>query len=90
MNFALGSELAFYISFGLNYQIEHHLFPGICHDHYTRLAPKVEHVCKKHGVHYWNEPSLLKSIWMLFQALIDIKEREPADFIVEDLKKKQD
>lgn len=88
MNFAQDSWLAFYISFGLNFQVEHHLFPGISHDHYPRLAPKFEEVCKKHGVHYWTEPSLPKSIWMLFQALVDIKEREPADFIVAEMKKK--
>jgi fatty acid desaturase len=66
MNFAQDSTLAFYISFGLNFQVEHHLFPGISHDHYPRLAPKIEEVCKKHGVHYWTEPSLPKSMWMLF------------------------
>ena len=32
---------------GLNYQIEHHLFPGMNHCHYPTIAPIVRYVCKK-------------------------------------------
>jgi linoleoyl-CoA desaturase len=37
---------------GLNFQIEHHLFPRICHTHYPALSPIVEAVCQRHGVRY--------------------------------------
>jgi linoleoyl-CoA desaturase len=37
---------------GLNYQIEHHLFPKISHIHYPRLAPIVERVCTEFRVRY--------------------------------------
>lgn len=37
---------------GLNFQIEHHLFPRICHLHYPRIAPIVRAVCAEHGVRY--------------------------------------
>ncbi len=37
---------------GLNFQIEHHLFPKICHVHYPQLAPIVREVCAEHGVRY--------------------------------------
>ncbi|HEY4186211.1 MAG TPA: acyl-CoA desaturase [Polyangia bacterium] len=37
---------------GLNYQIEHHLFPKICHVHYPKLSRIVEAVCNEHGVRY--------------------------------------
>ena len=36
----------------LNLQIEHHLFPFVNHCHLVHLAPKVEEICKKHGVKY--------------------------------------
>jgi len=80
MNFATDSSFAYYLSFGLNFQIEHHLFPGISHDHYQALAPKFEAVCKKHGVSYWSEPSLTRSVGILYEALADLKSMTPANF----------
>jgi linoleoyl-CoA desaturase len=43
--------LNFYIG-GLNYQIEHHLFPHICHINYPRLAPIVQATCEEFGIQY--------------------------------------
>jgi linoleoyl-CoA desaturase len=43
--------LSVYIG-GLNYQIEHHLFPHICHLNYPRLAPIVRATCAEFGVRY--------------------------------------
>jgi linoleoyl-CoA desaturase len=42
---------------GLNFQIEHHLFPKICHVHYRALAPIVEDVCRSNGVRYFAFPT---------------------------------
>lgn len=41
-----------WISGGLNYQIEHHLFPSICHVHYPMIAPIVKETCKEYGIEY--------------------------------------
>ena len=43
--------LNFYVG-GLNYQIEHHLLPHICHLNYPRLAPIVQETCKEFGIRY--------------------------------------
>lgn len=43
---------------GLNYQLEHHLFPRVCHVHYAALSPMVQAVCAKHGVAYRVMPSV--------------------------------
>jgi linoleoyl-CoA desaturase len=43
--------LSFYIG-GLNYQIEHHLLPHICHLNYPRLAPIVRATCEEFGIRY--------------------------------------
>jgi linoleoyl-CoA desaturase len=43
--------LNFYVG-GLNYQIEHHLLPHICHLNYPRLAPIVRATCEEFGVRY--------------------------------------
>jgi linoleoyl-CoA desaturase len=37
---------------GLNFQIEHHLFPQICHTHYPAIAPIVEKTCEEYGIPY--------------------------------------
>ncbi len=37
---------------GLNYQIEHHLLPHICHLNYPRLAPIVQATCEEFGISY--------------------------------------
>lgn len=35
---------------GLNYQIEHHLFPRMSHVHYWKIAPVVKQCCEEFGV----------------------------------------
>ncbi len=42
---------------GLNFQIEHHLFPNICHVHYRSIAPIVEQTAKQFGLVYNLKPS---------------------------------
>lgn len=46
-----GSWLCF-INGGLNYQIEHHLFPRIQHSHYPTIAPIVREYCKSRNIPY--------------------------------------
>mmetsp|Transcript_19609 Transcript_19609/g.25846 ORF Transcript_19609/g.25846 Transcript_19609/m.25846 type:complete len:447 (+) Transcript_19609:104-1444(+) len=43
---------------GLNYQIEHHLFPRVSSAHYHYIAPTVKAVCEKHGVQYTHFPTV--------------------------------
>jgi delta11-fatty-acid desaturase len=42
----------YYLSIGLNYQIEHHLFPAINHCHLRDIQPIVKSLCEKHGIPY--------------------------------------
>jgi len=52
-----GAFLAF-INGGLNYQIEHHLFPRISHCHYAKIAPFVREFCLKKGIPYVHFPTI--------------------------------
>lgn len=52
VNFACGSRLLSWLIGGLNFQIEHHLFPRICHVHYPALSRLVRETCETHGVRY--------------------------------------
>jgi linoleoyl-CoA desaturase len=49
--------LAWYLG-GLNFQVEHHLFPQVCHLHYPALSKIVEETCRTHRVRYRCEPTL--------------------------------
>jgi linoleoyl-CoA desaturase len=42
---------------GLNFQIEHHLFPNVCHVHYRKIAPIVERTAKEFGYPYNLKPT---------------------------------
>lgn len=51
-NFARRNKvLSWYIG-GLNYQIEHHLFPQVCSIHYPEISPIVEQTAKDYGIPY--------------------------------------
>jgi linoleoyl-CoA desaturase len=47
---------------GLNFQVEHHLFPRVCHLHYPALARIVKDTCRAHGVRYRCEPTLRSAL----------------------------
>jgi linoleoyl-CoA desaturase len=51
-NFAPGNKLVSWFVGGLNFQIEHHLFPKVSHIHYPAIAPIVRETCDKHNVQY--------------------------------------
>lgn len=53
--------LAWYLG-GLNYQVEHHLFPRISHVHYPGLAPIVRAVCLEFGVPYLSHDRLSSAV----------------------------
>jgi len=52
VDFARGNPLVSWYLGGLNFQVEHHLFPRVCHLHYPALARIVEETCREHGVRY--------------------------------------
>jgi len=69
VDFARGSRLLSWYIGGLNFQIEHHLFPQICHVHYPALARLVEETCNEFGLHYKAHKSLLAGIVSHFRWL---------------------
>jgi len=63
---------------GVDYQIEHHLFPNISHVYYPKLSKLVKEYCHKHGYEYktigWAE-GVYKSLKVVFE-LKDVKPYE--------------
>ena len=52
VDFARGNRVLSWLIGGLNFQIEHHLFPRISHVHYPMVARIVEDTCREFGVTY--------------------------------------
>lgn len=52
VNFAPKSHLLSWYCGGLNFQIEHHLLPGVCHAHYKKISPIVEATALEFGYPY--------------------------------------
>ena len=59
VNFARNSWFAAWLFGGLNFQIEHHLFPKICHVNFPAISKVVEETCREFGVKY----TAHKSFW---------------------------
>lgn len=51
-NFARSNRILSWYVGGLNFQVEHHLFPRVCSVHYPAISPIVEAVARRHGVPY--------------------------------------
>ena len=58
VDFARHSRAAAWLFGGLNFQIEHHLFPRICHVNYPAIARLVEETCQEFGIRYMAHRSL--------------------------------
>ena len=54
---------------GLNFQVEHHLFPRMSSAYYPYIAPKVREICKKHNVHYAYYPWIHQNWWSTMKYL---------------------
>jgi linoleoyl-CoA desaturase len=61
-NFATDSRLLHWLLGGLNFQIEHHLFPRISHIHYPAISVYVKEACKQSNVAYHEYRSMLRAI----------------------------
>ncbi len=68
-NFAPNNRLLSWYIGGLNYQIEHHLFPNICHIHYKKISAIVKKTAQEHGMPYYSEPTFIKAIKSHFKML---------------------
>ncbi len=61
-NFAMKSFLATWFFGGLNFQIEHHLFPNICHIHYPAISPIVKKTAEEYGITYNEKETMWDAI----------------------------
>jgi linoleoyl-CoA desaturase len=62
VDFSRNNRLISYYVGGLNFQIEHHLFPRICHVHYPAIAPIVEQTAREYGIPYMENKGMFEAL----------------------------
>ncbi len=67
-NFATRSKILTWLLGGLNFQVEHHLFPKISHVHYPAINRIVQQTCQEYNVQY-NE---FKGFWSAFRSHVGV------------------
>jgi linoleoyl-CoA desaturase len=61
-NFAPGNRVISWFVGGLNYQVEHHLFPRVSHVHYPAISKIVSEHCTKYDIPYHYYPTMSEAI----------------------------
>ena len=61
-NFATKNRLACWFMGGLNFQVEHHLFPKISHIHYPRINKIIKSTCREFNVDYIEYPKVRSAL----------------------------
>jgi linoleoyl-CoA desaturase len=74
-NFATNSLVITHAFGGLNFQIEHHLFPNISHAHYFEISKIVKRKCKEIGMPYNEKNTLFEAIYCHCKALKQLGEK---------------
>lgn len=68
-NFAPRNKIISWFVGGLNFQIEHHLFPRVSHVHYPALSKIVKDTCKKFNLPYNEYPTMISAIASHFKMM---------------------
>ncbi len=67
-DFARNTLFLHYYVGGLNFQMELHLFPNICHIHYRKIAPPVEKTAKELGCTHHLKPGFAGQFMLMRTA----------------------
>lgn len=68
-NFAHKSRIFSWLVGGLNFQVEHHLFPNICHVHYRKLSKIVKQTAEEYNIPYYQHETFLGAVTSHFKLL---------------------
>ena len=76
-NFAMKNPLVTWFAGGLNFQIEHHLFPTICHVHYRKISKIVRETAEEYGLPYYHQPRVWKAFASHLRVLKQFGNMQP-------------
>ncbi|HLW20641.1 MAG TPA: acyl-CoA desaturase [Cyclobacteriaceae bacterium] len=83
-NYSPSSRFFSWLIGGLNYQVEHHLLPNVCHVHYRKLSVIVSSTAAEYGIPYHTKSTFAEAIWDHTRMLrqLGIMPMEPAKVLV--------
>lgn len=81
-NFAPKARLFSWYVGGLNYQVEHHLFPNICHVHYNKISKIVKETAIEYNLPYHSYSTFFKAISEHTKMLYRLGKYDEAEAIV--------
>jgi linoleoyl-CoA desaturase len=61
-NFATKNKIISWLVGGLNFQVEHHLFPKISHIHYPAISKIIKNACREYGIEYLEYPRMYQAL----------------------------
>lgn len=76
-NFATKNRFLTWFVGGLNFQIEHHLFPHICHIHYHKIHKIVKETALEFGLSYYEFPKFRQAFRSHLRVLKDLGNQKP-------------
>ncbi len=68
-NFAMNNKFVCWFVGGLNFQVEHHLFPRVSHVHYPAISKIVMQKCKEFNLPYHNNETMFGAIASHFRVM---------------------
>ncbi|HUZ58235.1 MAG TPA: acyl-CoA desaturase [Hanamia sp.] len=75
-DFGRGNNLLSFLCGGLNFQVEHHLFPRICHVHYKKISDIVKKTAEEYHLPYFANPSFAGAIMSHIRLLKKLGRKE--------------
>ncbi len=75
-NFSRKSKLMTWFSGGLNHQVEHHLFPNICHVHYDKISNIVKSTAEEFNLPYYEHKKFSQAILSHLKTLKQFGEQK--------------
>jgi linoleoyl-CoA desaturase len=81
VNFARRNKVLTWFLGGLNFQIEHHLFPRISHVHYPRISRLVESACRRFDLTYNEHANTFAAIASHYRWLRQMGRRQRCDVV---------
>ncbi|MDB5206560.1 MAG: Linoleoyl-CoA desaturase [Flavisolibacter sp.] len=77
-NFAPKNKVVTWFAGGLNFQVEHHLFPKISHVHYKELSKIVKDHCEKFDIPYHSYPKMRQAVLSHIKVMKQLGKKEAA------------
>lgn len=79
-NFAMGNKIVSWFVGGLNFQIEHHLFPRVSHVHYPTISKIVMQKCKEFNLPYNKYDTMTEAIASHFRVMKYLGKKPAEEF----------